>query len=126
MILGGGKVHAIERYPVLRWYSELFTALLSSPDTRLMLIGYGFRDEHINSALRNAMEKGLQIYIIDPAGPDVAGATNRVPKDAIGYKPTPLQEIVQKSLIGYSRRPFSSTLGNDSVEYAKLMRFFET
>jgi hypothetical protein len=89
-----------------------------------MLIGYGFRDEHINSALMSAMESGLKIYIIDPAGPDVAAATNRVPKNEIGRKPTALEEILQKSLIGYSRRPFSSTFGNDTVEYAKLMRFF--
>jgi SIR2-like domain len=125
MILGGGKARAIERYPVLAWYSHLFVSLLSRPDARLMLIGYGFRDEHINTALIQAMEAGLRIYIVDPAGPDVAGATNRVPKNAIGYKPTNLEETVQKSLIGYSRRPFSSTLGNDSVEHAKLMRFFE-
>jgi hypothetical protein len=124
MILGGGKSRAIERYPVLRWYSELFTELLSRPEERLMLIGYGFRDEHINSALMSAMESGLKIYIIDPAGPDVAAATNRVPKNEIGRKPTALEEILQKSLIGYSRRPFSSTFGNDTVEYAKLMRFF--
>jgi hypothetical protein len=71
------------------------------------------------------MEKGLKIYVIDPAGPEVAAATNRVPKDGVGYKLTPLQEIVQTSLIGYSRRPFSTTLGNDSVEHAKLIRFFE-
>jgi hypothetical protein len=125
MILGGGKSRAIERYPVLRWYSELFTVALNCSDARLMLIGYGFRDDHINSALMGAMESGLKIYIIDPAGADVAGATNRVPKSAPGHKPTPLEEILQKSLIGYSRRPFSSTLGNDSVEHGKLMRFFE-
>jgi hypothetical protein len=124
MILGGGKSRAIERYPVLRWYSQLFTCLLSCPDARLMVIGYGFRDEHVNSALKGAMESGLKIYVIDPSGADVASATNRVPKGAIGYKPTPLEEMLQKSLIGYSRRPLSSTLGNDSVEHAKLMRFF--
>lgn len=125
MILGGGKERAIQRHPVLAWYSEVFVSLVSRPDARLMLLGYGFRDEHINAALMQAVDAGLRIYIVDPAGPDVAGATNRVPKNAIGYKPTELQEKVEKSLIGYSRRPFSATLGNDSVEHAKLMRFFQ-
>jgi hypothetical protein len=89
-----------------------------------MIIGYGFRDEHINCALVHAMEVGLKIYIVDPAGPEIAGATNRVPKNAIGYKPILVEEMVQQTLIGYSRRPFSSTFGNDSVEHAKLMTFF--
>jgi hypothetical protein len=82
MILGGGKARAIERYPVLRWYSDLFTDLLSRPDARLMLIGYGFRDEHINSALISAMEKGLRS--ISSIRPDL-----RSPQPQIAFRRAP-------------------------------------
>lgn len=124
MILGGGKAQAIERHPVLRWYSQVFTECLTQPDARLMVVGYSFRDEHINDALIGAMDKGLKLFVIDPLGADVGSTTNTVPKDAIGYKFTSLQESLQKALIGASRRPLSSTLGADHVERQKIERFF--
>jgi hypothetical protein len=124
MILGGGKARAIERYPVLRWYSQVFSEYLAEPDTRLLIIGYGFRDEHINAALTQAIDKGLKIFVIDQLGADVAAATNSLPKSAIGYKPTALEESLQKVLIGASRRPLSSTFASDEVERQKIERFF--
>lgn len=124
MILGGGKAQAIERFPVLRWYSEVFTAALTAPDARLMIIGYSFRDPHINSVLQGAMSKGLQVFVIDPNGAGAAAATNSVPKNAIGYRPTPFEELLRTALIGASRRPLASTFATDDVAMGKLLRFF--
>jgi hypothetical protein len=89
-----------------------------------MIIGYGFRDEHINAALTQAIDKGLEIFVIDQLGADVAAASNPLPKSAIGYKRTALEESLQKALIGASRRPLSSTFASDEVERQKIERFF--
>ena len=124
MILGGGKARAIERYPVLRWYSQIFTEYLTQPDARLMVIGYGFRDEDVNTPLTQAIEKGLRLFVVDPLGADVASTSNPVPRAGIGYKPTPLEESLQRALIGASRRPLSSTFATDEVERQKIDRFF--
>lgn len=125
MILGGGKARAIERFDVLRWYSEVFAESICAPSAHLMVIGYSFRDDHINEVLLRAIEKGLKIFVVDPAGADVAAATNPVPRNSAGYQPTRLEESLQQALVGASRRPLSATFGGDSVELSKLMRFFE-
>ena len=54
----------------------------------------------------------------------MAAATNPLQKSAIGYKPTALEESLQKALIGASRRPLSSTFASDEVERQKIERFF--
>jgi hypothetical protein len=126
MIVGGGKARAIERYPVLQWYSQIFAQYLTQPNTRLMVIGYGFRDEHVNAVLMQAIDKGLQLFVVDPLGSEVASTTNPVPKTAIGYRyqTTPLEDSLQKALIGASRRPLYSTFATDEVERQKIERFF--
>lgn len=126
MILGGGKARAIERYPVLRWYAQVFSECLNDPESRLMIVGYGFRDPHINDVLTQAIDSGLKIFVIDQLGADVAAATNPLPKSAIGFKPTALEESVQRALIGASRRPLTSTFAGDEVERQKIERFFST
>src|SRR5690606_12274917 len=55
LILGGGKKEAIARYPVLSWYFQEFSRRLSEPNTRLMIIGYSFRDAHINEVLHSSI-----------------------------------------------------------------------
>ena len=50
LIMGGAKHQEIGRHPILTWYKQRFETLLSQPNSRLMVIGYGFRDEHVNQA----------------------------------------------------------------------------
>src|SRR5262249_28896086 len=54
LIMGGGKDHAIASYGILEWYHRLLREFLAMPETRLVIVGYGFRDEHITAALREA------------------------------------------------------------------------
>jgi hypothetical protein len=124
MIVGGGKAESIEREPVLTWYSQMFADLLGEPGARLMIIGYGFRDEHINECLVRSIKRGLQIFVIDPAGADAGSAANPLPKDALGYRLTQMQESLRKALIGASRRRLASTFRDDNVERRKIERFF--
>jgi hypothetical protein len=126
MILGGGKASAIERLPILARYAVWFKEALSGADVRLMVIGYGFRDEHINEILQVAMAAGLRTFVIDPRGADAAASTNSLLPTQVGYKLSPFEEQWRTSLIGASRRPLASTFGSDTTEYSKIRRFLSS
>jgi hypothetical protein len=78
-----------------------------------MVIGYGFRDDHINRALLRAAGKGLQLFVIDPRGAEIFG------------KEDELQALFKRTLIGASRRSIVETLRVNTAEYSKIERFFE-
>lgn len=70
MVIGGNKKEQIDREPLLKRYYEIFENVLSVGDRKLMVIGYGFRDEHINDTIINAIkEKGLKLYVLSPKNP---------------------------------------------------------
>jgi hypothetical protein len=79
---------------------------------------------HLKHAQHSGTQ-GLKIFVVDQLGANVVAATNPLPRSAIGYKPTALEESLQKALIGASRRPLSSTFArSDEVERQKIERFF--
>jgi hypothetical protein len=120
-IMGGNKAIEIDQYPLLSWYHEKFQEYLFRPDCRLMVIGYSFGDQHINEAICNAAGKGgLRLFVIDPQGVDVLD--KRDPRAAI-RGPAPLKDRLDSIIIGASRRPITSTFGDDRVEHSKVMRF---
>ena len=112
LVIGGEKSRAIASHEVLAWYSEEFERWLST-GVRLMVIGYGFRDDHINHALLRAADKGLQLFVVDPRGAESAGDD----KD--------LQDLFKRTLIGASRRSIVETLRSSTAECSKVTRFFE-
>ncbi len=72
MVIGGEKPTQIGREPLLDWYFEIFKQVLSSPQRRLLVIGYGFGDEHVNEVIAHAItEHGLHLYIICPTPPNL-------------------------------------------------------
>jgi hypothetical protein len=117
LVMGTQKQAIIERSELLRWYFDKFHDALHAGDTKVMVIGYSFRDEHINEELRSAGATGLQMFIVDPVGSDnfysPAVAAIRVAH--------PLADVPR---IGESRRPLSTTFGGDTLERGKLFRFF--
>jgi hypothetical protein len=126
LIIGGDKPSAIERHPILKWNHEQFRVYLSKPETRLMVIGYSFRDEHINNAIGEAAERGsLRLFIIDPDGVDVLDKDYR---KSLFWESSdfrgPLLLRFQNHLIGASRRTLREIFGGDMVEHGKVMRFF--
>lgn len=125
LIMGGNKIREIGLSPVLTWYHQQFEEHLCRPDTRLMVIGYGFRDSHINDVITRAVnERGLKIFIIAPQGGDLARTLNPTNQAAIRVG-TPLEEMFQTALIGASRRPLRDIFGGDSIEHNKVTRFFD-
>jgi hypothetical protein len=111
LVMGGNKQETIESHDLLKWYHGEFVRSVSEPATYLMVIGYSFRDPHINDSLVQASNTGgLRIFIIDPLGVDV------IDDD--------LKRSLNPILIGASRRPLRDIFGNDAIEHSKVMRFF--
>jgi len=117
LVIGSAKVAAINRLAVLRWYWEQFLYYLSLPDTRLVVIGYGFADDHINKAILDAAAKGLlRMFVVHPQGRGIlvrqSGAS--IPP------PEPLRDDIPS--LGESTRLLSSTFLDDELERDLLYR----
>ncbi len=70
LVIGNTKSHMIEQEPLLRWYFELFEEVLSQPNIKLVIIGYGFRDSHINKVIANAVQlNGLKLFVVSTLQP---------------------------------------------------------
>ena len=120
LVIGGNKAANIAQQPLLKWYNDIFGAMLRSPNTRLMIIGYSFGDLHINTMIFEGIRAGLKaIFIVDPQGVDVIGSNTSLPLNP------PFD--IRNAIIGASRRSLLNTLsGRDMVELNKLNRFFRT
>jgi len=89
MVIGAQKASIIEGEPLLEWYFSLFEEVLNRPETRLLVVGYSFRDKNINECIVKAIAKGLKLYVISPESPqnfknhfkvpDIHGKANQVP-----------------------------------------------
>lgn len=121
IIAGGQKTFGIHQFPVLEWYKEQFASYLSKPNTKLMVIGYGFSDKHINDAIEAAASAGqLQLLIIDTRGLDAMSPPNR---GAIGG-PSPLQQALTPHVRQIHTRYLPEIFGNN-VAHGDLLEFFQ-
>lgn len=67
MVIGGNKERHIEKYPLLKWYYEIFKEEINKDSTKLLIIGYGFTDKHINQVLKKSIvDNNLKLFIINP------------------------------------------------------------
>lgn len=83
MVIGQGKETQIHNEPLLSKYFEVFTRVLSEGDRRLLVIGYGFRDSHVNRIIGNALQKhGLRLFVMTPEPP--ASLHDRLCQDESG------------------------------------------
>jgi hypothetical protein len=120
LIMGNAKTGAIQRFPVLRDYHQQFEARLSEGNARLMVIGYSFQDDHINSVIERASrERGLGTYLVDLRGREVL-LDPKMARAAI----VPKRDIEDIKLIGELRRPLTAVFGGDTFAHGELMRFF--
>jgi len=91
LVIGRDKAGTIARTPILHWNYQQFEASLRRRPTRLMVIGYGFGDAHINDTLIEANQNGslALMYLVQPAG---KGILNKFPPGTIPG-PQPLLDI---------------------------------
>jgi hypothetical protein len=99
MVMGRRKPLTISQSPLLGWYHRVFESVLFSGDVRLMVIGYGWGDEHINQTIADAVrDHGLQIHSWNPAIPrdmlrDKARASDILP-GFIGCTQRSMREVM--------------------------------
>lgn len=71
MVLGTNKFEDIKKEPLLNWYFQLFENAIYRNDVNLFVIGYSFRDAHVNDCLIKAIEEyNLKLIIISPENPE--------------------------------------------------------
>lgn len=67
IVIGRDKNNQINREPLLREYLSVFKQVLSQGQSHLMIIGYGFGDDHINHVIADAIRKNdLKVYVLSP------------------------------------------------------------
>lgn len=100
MVVGTNKTSLIANEPILATYFDLFKHVLTSGDKRLLTIGYGFMDRHINEVIWNAAKNhGLKIYNISTTLPgdfragEMIYEGHRLWDSIAGYFPYRLVEI---------------------------------
>ena len=108
LVIGNNKYNYINQSPLLSKYQKFFEDTLSTPDTRLMVIGYSFSDSHINNIIMSSWQRSnFGMFIVDPNGnKNIQGQLNSI------------------QLIGISSRPLSETFKSDNLELNKLNSFF--
>lgn len=120
LVMGGNKNPTIRQFDVLRWYYDQFKSYLSRPDTRLMVIGYSFADQHINDAIvaawRNRSLKGM--FLVDPAGRAVLNNPMR------SLPASMHNELEDVHSLGGSTRLISATFAGDEFEHPRFIDFF--
>ena len=118
--MGGNKPTTMQRHPILTWYAEKFAEAVSKPNAQLMIIGYGFRDDHINQMICEGWKKGgntLTMFIVHPDGREILKKVN--PTYGKFYAPGPLEAITVYNLT----RPFRSTFESDRAEHEILIDY---
>lgn len=63
LVIGGDKELFIEQSPLLSAYQEAFKSVLTQPGMRLMVIGYGFADAHINDIILDGINAGMKLWV---------------------------------------------------------------
>jgi hypothetical protein len=67
MVIGRDKENLIAEQSLLACYYDIFKIELEKEDVKLLVIGYGFCDDHINKVIANSMINfGLKLVIVAP------------------------------------------------------------
>jgi len=121
IVIGLDKESHISREPLLKRYFEIFREVISRPKTRLVVIGYSFRDKHVNKLIKEAIENhDLKLIVISTEGPQefidkffefdpvdkIIRESDKFPfgesiinKGLAGYYPLQLQEDTIKKIV---------------------------
>lgn len=99
MVMGTRKTLMIGNIPLLAWYHQVFEKVLSDGDVRLLVIGYGWADEHINEAIAAAVKNhGLSVFSWNPTEP-----VSLLKGQTFG-------DIIEKGLMGYATQNLTEVM----------------
>ncbi|MBU0967893.1 MAG: SIR2 family protein [Proteobacteria bacterium] len=123
MVIGRNKITQIANEPLLLWYFDVFKEELFRARRKLLVIGYGFRDIHINEIIAKAIKShGLKLYIVSPTAP------NTFKERLIKADSDNGQKIFQ-GLTGYISANFHELFpsnSNETDEWRELKEIFFT
>lgn len=109
MVLGKNKKESLEKEPLLFACFNLFIKIIKEGNKKLLIIGYGFKDEHINDILLDGvLHHNLKLYIIttmsieefDETLRNAEGMVTRIKDGLSGYFPYRLNEIFPPNQAG--------------------------
>jgi len=97
--MGRRKPLTITRSPLIGWYHRVLEQVLRAGGVRLMVIGYGWGDEHINDPIADAvLNHGLQVYSWDRSYPkDLLKGKHRgddILRGVFGFMTRPMTEVM--------------------------------
>jgi hypothetical protein len=116
LVVGTGKGGQIAASQLLSWYWEIFQQVLSAANVRLMIVGYGFGDDHVNATIADAVEHhGLKVFIWD-TGPDLK---NRIVAAQHGAS-------IWKGLLSTATRPMMEVFPSNQAETEEYRRIRKT
>lgn len=110
MVIGYGKKGRMEKEPLMDWYLQIFDEVLKQGGMNLVIIGYGFGDDHINALIGRAVkDHRLRLTVICPTEP--SGFREQVikapaPSDFSPYES--LGDIIWEGLFRY----YPATVGD--------------
>jgi hypothetical protein len=125
MIIGTEKEESISSQPIIRYLNGEFFRQLLLENSKLMIIGYGFKDRHINKYIIDAYNfkrdrgEDLPIFVIHPDGQGYLKTINTSHGGAINTR-DPIEELHMV----WMRGKLSSTFKDDEIEHRRLMDFF--
>ncbi len=120
VVIGDGKDAAIRESPLLSDYFAKFRECLSAGNTKVIIIGHIFSDDHVNEILAEASRgKGLQTYLVNAAGISVF---DPLPNTVV----KPRNEVFETLRpVGISTRPFLDAFGSDDLSFNSFRRFVQ-
>ncbi|MEW6335999.1 MAG: SIR2 family protein [Acidobacteriota bacterium] len=128
MVLGHDKTGQIASEPLLTWYWKVFREALGSARHRLIVIGYSFRDPHVNEVIARSIQgHGTELVVIDPTSWEVLEA--RIATADPCYGPTINERLEGAS--GSRHLPydlvtvFSRSEGSTTPEWKRLRALLE-
>jgi hypothetical protein len=114
MIVGTTKTSAIEREPLLRWYSSVLKQVLHAGDRNLLVIGYGFRDPHINAVIAEGIsEHRLRLFVVSPHSPEQFRVQLIPHGSIVGGLPPHQGGVIWEGLAGYYAQSTERLLKDD-------------
>ena len=97
MVIGTSKEEFIDKEPILKFYYNLFRTALNQGKKKLLIIGYGFRDEHVNRIILDATRDknaGLELFVINSTKPkDFRRDHPEFWENMLGYFPYTFHEL---------------------------------
>jgi hypothetical protein len=116
MVVGTGKISQIAASPLLAWYLDIFKGVLSAGDVRLLVVGYGFGDEHVNAAIADGIEHhGLKLFIWDTG----SNLRNRI-------SASPHGDSIWKGLLSTATRQLIEVFPSNQAETEEYRRIRQT